>query len=89
MSVGGGEPGLPAAEAEGVLRREGHPRPGVLAVGRPELGGGKKRRARIRGSRGDSQGEREDRGAGFYSDNNTAAAFVLLTDAQVLVMSLV
>lgn len=87
MFAGGGEPGLPAAEAEGVLRREGHPRPGVLAVGRPELGGGKKRRARVRGPRGDSQGEREDRGAGFYSDNNTASAFVLLTDVQSLMMS--
>jgi hypothetical protein len=36
-SAGGVESGLAAEEAESILRREGHPRRGLLAVGWPEM----------------------------------------------------
>ncbi|KAM3367715.1 hypothetical protein ACQJBY_016335 [Aegilops geniculata] len=64
QNTSGDEPGLAAEEAEGVLRREGHPRRGLLAVGRAELERRRERRAGLRGARGDRQGQREDRRTG-------------------------
>jgi hypothetical protein len=63
---GGDEPGVAAADAARLLRRQGHPHRGLLAAGRAELGRPAKRRHGVAGARRDRQDQGEDSHSGTY-----------------------